>query len=373
MNIYFVGLSDVPYKKRAIDIRLLSFAKLFNSLGHSVKIINRLSNSDKCDMYIPNNIIIKHVCKAKSVLSFIWSIIKEPFFLLKENKNEKIDVIHIASGHYFDLLIYKIISKITKSKLIYHYCEYRSAFVNQNIYHRINGRLMNTKGPKLWDGAICISHFLEDKAKEYNNTVKTIIVPPICDFNDFINIEPYQADKKYILFCGSVGFEDTIDLINKSYQKSSISNSHDLYFVLSGSDTKISSVKSKSNINTKFYKNLEYNELISLFKGASALLIPLRNTIQDIARFPNKICEYVASKGLVITTQNGEMPYYFIDKENGLLAKNFDVDSYKNTLDWLNENINDIDKIKEKSYNVGINNFNIRSYEDKIKEFLNSL
>ena len=373
MNIYFVGLSDVPYKKRAIDIRLLSFAKLFNSLGNSVRIVNRLSSIDKCDMYIPSEIDIKYVCKYRSRLSFLLSIIKEPFFLLKENRKQKIDIIHVASGHYFDLLIYKSIAKITNSKLIYHYCEYRSAFVNQNIYHRINGKLMNTKGPKLWDGAICISHFLEDKAKEYNGNIKTIIVPPICDFNDFVNIKPHNSNKKYILFCGSVGFKDTIDLINDAYQKSKISCNHDLYFVLSGNDEKISLVKSKSNENTKFYKNLEYNQLISLFKGATALLIPLRNTVQDIARFPNKICEYVAANGLVVTTHNGEMPYYFIDKKSGLLAKKFEVESYKDSLDWLNDNVNNIDKIKEESYKNGFQYFNINSYKNKIDNFLNLL
>lgn len=373
MNIYFVGLSDVPYKKRAIDIRLLSFAKLFDTLGHSVKIINRLSSINECDMYIPENINVKYICKSTSVISFIWSIIKEPFFLLKENKKEKIDIIHVASGHYFDLVIYKIIARITKSKLIYHYCEYRSAFPDQNLYHKMNGKLINKKGPKIWDGAICISHYLENKTLEINKDVKTIIVPPICDFKEFKNITPYQTEKKYILFCGSVGFTETIDLIIESYKKSSINKNLDLYLVLSGSDTKISLIKQKTNNNTKFFKNIEYSKLISLFKGATALLIPLRNTIQDTARFPNKICEYVASESVVVTTKYGEMPYYFIDKEDALLSDDFNVDAYASKLDWIDNNVDNLDNIKKNSYTKGINSFDLYSYKEKFEKYLKSL
>ena len=43
MNIVFVGLSGVPYARRAIDTRLLSFANLFTSSNHDVVILNRYS------------------------------------------------------------------------------------------------------------------------------------------------------------------------------------------------------------------------------------------------------------------------------------------------------------------------------------------
>ena len=52
-----------------------------------------------------------------------------------------------------------------------------------------------------------------------------------------------------------------------------------------------------------------YNE----FFNSEALLIPLRNTIQDIARFPNKLSEYVGVSGLIITTDVGEIKDYFIN------------------------------------------------------------
>ncbi len=373
MNIYIAGLSDVPFKKRATDIRLLSFAKLFDSLGHSVTIINRLSSVNKCDMHIPKDVNIEYVCKAKGILSLFWGTIKEPFKLLRLNKKKKIDVIIVTSGHYFDLLIYKLVTIITKSKLVYHYCEYRSSIDRKSLYHKINGKLIDYKGPKLCDAAICISHFLENRIKERNHKIKTVIVPPICDFTDLENIQPHNTSKGYILFCGSVGYYETIDLIINAFHKSKINKILDLYLVLSGDSDQISMVKQKTGTNTIFFTSLEYAKLISLMKGASGLLIPLKNNIRDIARFPNKICEYIAAHGIVISTNFGEIPYYFKDKENALLANDFEIDAYANTLDWLCDNINDLDRIKKESYIVGKEYFNTNSYKKQITDFLSSI
>lgn len=373
MNIYFVGLSDVPFKKRAIDIRLLSFAKLFDSLGHKVIILNRLSGVSKCDMEIPERVTISYVQKSRNALSLLVAIAKEPFWLLKLHKCNKIDVLHLASGHFFDLAIYWLVCKLAGAKLIYHYCEFRSAFPNQNIYHKINGKLMNKVGPKLWDGSICISHFLEEKSKKYNKNVQTIIVPPICSFKQFEKVQAYNADKPYILFCGSVAFTETIELILDSYNNSKMKDVGDLYLILAGENDSINKIKIRCDSRVKFYKGLEYSKLISMIKGACGLLIPLRNTIQDKARFPNKICEYVGSGGLVLTTNIGEMPYYFTDKVDSVLATEFTVSSYSQAMDWVVDNQNRLADMKAKSYEKGIESFDLYSYKHKINNFLNNL
>ena len=43
MKIFFVGLSGVPYASRACDIRLDSFALLFQKCGYDVTVLNRYS------------------------------------------------------------------------------------------------------------------------------------------------------------------------------------------------------------------------------------------------------------------------------------------------------------------------------------------
>lgn len=379
MNIIFVGLSGVPYQKRAIDIRLLAFAELFVKIGHRVLILNRNAiEYQKSDMSIAEGIEVLYVIskqpknKIEYIFNFILAIILEPFRLLRIHRAKRIDVIHVASGHYVDILIYKAISKITGAKLVYHYCEYRSAFITKSPYHIINGKLVNKCAPKLWDGAICISNFLVEKTKEVNKEVKTVKVPPICDFDFFDKIEAEQDNSQYILFCGSVNFHETIDLIISSYYKSRIHNTIKLKLVLNGNQNLIDEIKEKYP-EVLILQRLEYSKLISLYKGAIALLIPLRSTIQDTARFPNKICEYLGSAGVLVTTNHGEMPYYFKDKINALVADDFELNSYSRSLDWLSDNSMNLDMLRINSYRTGREYFHQYSYSKAMSEFLSDL
>ena len=99
-------------------------------------------------------------------------------------------------------------------------------------------------------------------------------------------------------------------------------------------------------------------------------MIPLRNTIQDIARFPNKVCEYAASKGVIVSTVYGEPAYFFEDKVSALIADDFSVDALTEKLDWLYDNENEIECIGQRGYEIGTEMFNLNSYQTKIKEFL---
>ena len=118
--------------------------------------------------------------------------------------------------------------------------------------------------------------------------------------------------------------------------------------------------------------DLPYNELIQHYKGASALLIPLRNTIRDIARFPNKVCEYCASESVVITTGYGEMVYLFKDGQNAFVANDFTVEEFSSALNRFGKN-NDQRQVGRESYQLGLKKFNIDSYVDETKQFIESL
>ena len=74
--------------------------------------------------------------------------------------------------------------------------------------------------------------------------------------------------------------------------------------------------------------NIAYQDLLSLYKRADVLLIPLRDTIQDNARFPHKIGEYTASKRPILSTNSGELKYYFKDGVSALLTEEYSENAY---------------------------------------------
>ncbi len=61
---------------------------------------------------------------------------------------------------------------------------------------------------------------------------------------------------------------------------------------------------------------------------AKALLIPLRPTLQDTARFPHKIGEYLASGNPIITTNYGEVKHHFRQGETAFIAEEYKVAAY---------------------------------------------
>ena len=171
------------------------------------------------------------------------------------------------------------------------------------------------------------------------------------------------------MFCGSAGYFDVVKFIIDSYNKSAIKNSKKLLLVLSGSDAQLDRVR-EYEANAIIRTKLPYNMLVAYYKHAYGLMIPLRNTTEDIARFPNKVCEYTAAKGLIITTCYGEMPYYFKNGENAIVAEDCTVDAIAKRLDEVEAGKYDVELIRKNCYKTGLDNFSIGAYKNKLYKFL---
>ena len=376
MKIVFVGLGGVPFSNRAIDVRQKAFADLFVSLGYEVDIVNRFSSIKNKNEKTPYKIFEpfkKKVCKRRIsfIFFYILALLGEPFLLFKSSMRKHIDVLFVSSAHFVDMLVYKIISIFIGAKIVYQYCEERKA-MGGGLYHKINGHLVHRYAPKLWDGAICISHYLKDNCLKRNNSLKTLLVYPICDFDEIDALGHFEVEEKdYVLFCGSLGYMEIIKFIVNSYRKSSINKTLKLLMVLGGNKQSFERMK-LDYPDVVFKQNLSYDRLIAYFRNAKALLIPMRNNIRDIARYPNKICEYSASKGLIVTTDYGEIPYTFEDGVNALVADRYTIDCYAKKLDEILTSPS-LDSIKEKCYETGKYYFNVSAYTNKIKDFISQI
>lgn len=377
MKIVFVGLSGVPRCMRACDVRLTSFANLL-SRNHDVIILNRFSNQGTKkaqDLSISNNVQIKEIIPSCNVSKFLvpfffaLSVLIEPIELFLSHRKKKIDIIHIYSNHYIDFLLYKVFALVIGAKVVYQYVEFRSSFKKRNLYHSLNAKLCDKYGPYLWDGVIPISDYLEKHTLSINR-ISSCKVSPLCDFSQFDkSYEIRPVVEPYILYCGKVGYETAIQKILDAYRDSKLFKRIKLVLVLSGNQSIIDKYISEASYYTVCTK-LPYDTLISYYSNATCLLIPLDNTIKDIARSPNKLCEYVASHGAIITTNIGEAGLYFEDGVNAIVAENDTTEALKLCFDRLAEGEYDIDKIKEKSYLTGKSIFDINAYEDKLNRFL---
>ena len=378
MTIAFVGLAGVPYLGRACDPRLAAEANLL-SAKNDIIIINRYSSLKTPTLQgvqLANNVHVIEIIKRRktgkfsSALLYVLSVLLEPLCLVHLRMRGKVSYLHLYTGHYIDFVLYWVISRIIGAKTVNDYVEYRTAKGERNLYDKINNYLCDFKGAHLWDKCISISNFLEEKVVAVKPKIPVIKVTPLCDFPLFDSIEEdVDITEQYILFCGSAAYFEVVKQIIDAYRASKIRESAKLLLILSGSDENI------RRVHTYFEKaiirhNLAYNQLIAYYKRAFALMIPLRDTIEDIARFPNKICEYTAASGLIVTTNYGEIKYYFKDGVNAVVANECSTESIAQKLDDVAGGKYDILRMKKNCYETGCANFSIEAYRKSLNDFL---
>jgi glycosyltransferase involved in cell wall biosynthesis len=379
MRILFCGQSQYPNNSNATMNRYVSIAKAMSD-ENEIIFVNRTPFQEINSFSANNDFKVIDVCnqkfRPKKFLKRFFFKLFSPIFefwaFRNLNKSKKIDWVNVYTQYFGLCLFYYFLSKIFRFKTILHYVEIRSEFKNRNLFLKLNDFLYDNYVMFLFDRYLPISRFLDEYLKEKNVNVNTLIIPPICDFGQFKSLKCHNniADS-YFLYCGSSAYTEVILFIIEAFEKIKTDNSVKLYLVLNGPiSVQIKELLERNFGRIKLFSKLDYNELICLYKNSIALLIPLRNTKQDEARFPQKICEYLASGKIVISTNFGEVRWYFKDMENSLIANDYDVTAYSEKMDWVFLNSQNLKAIEERAYKTGKDFFDINAYRKSIKLFL---
>ena len=207
-------------------------------------------------------------------------------------------------------------------------------------------------------------------------------IPAICDFSEFEFQKKVGTDLG-LMYCGSIFYLPVIYFIIELYTKLRDSGiySGDLVFAIGmGGKDQIVFDQLINYINTNPYSksiqvraNVPFEELISMYLQSELLIVPLRNTIPDIAGFHHKIGEYTAAGKPIISSNFGELQYYFKDGISAILADDYTLDSYFNKLSEVLENKENLISIAAEGHKVGEKYLNYESYADPLKVFLHNL
>lgn len=383
MRILFCGLSGIPNKASASINRYLAIGQTLRD-NNEIIFINRfpLFKEKEFQSYedYPFKIIDATNTKFRPASFIKRNFLKLTSFLYefdairRLNKEKKIDWVNIYTQYFGIFMLYYFYSKIFGYKTILHYVEFRSKFIKRSFFFRINDLLFDKIAVLLCDVIIPISTTLDSYVKSINPGAKTLIIPPICDFNYFASVETELSDKKYFVFCSSISYEEVILFVIQSYLKLKDNEHVDLHLVINGKieNQTINNLILENNKKIFLFSNLSYEKLIAKYKASLAALIPLRNTVQDCARFPQKICEFLASNRPIITTPYGEINNYFTSEKDAIIAKEFDTQSYSEQMEWAITHSEELEKITRNSYFIGIQHFNIESYSSKINNILSN-
>jgi len=387
-SIVFLGYNDFPHGLAEVQ-KIILISKSLISTGNNVTVICRNGYHNIADgteikvTGIYEN--IKYIYASGSCfrnsnffkrrLNEIKGKIKEFLLLRKYKKNNDLDCAILSTRNFYLVLYYRILSKILGFKIVLNYVEYYSAQKKEywEIRQKLNDTLFDTYAPSLSDAVLPISEFLINHINRVSSSKTYLKIPGLTDLSKYDGIETLQ-NESYFLYCGAAGYKEIILFIIDSFELIE-NNICYLYLIVNGAANEIDEIKNyinntKQKHRIKIFSNLTQKELFTYYKNALALLIPLRPTFQDIARFPHKTGEYLASGNPVISTNYGEIKFYFRDGENILLAESYDINLFAEKMQFVINNPSQAKKIGFEGKNMAIKLFDYRYKAKEIDEFL---
>lgn len=384
-TIIYLGFNYFPFGFAPGERqKLISKALIEN--GYRVVIIARRGSLKKTSVHLPYKGKIEGIhymytsgtaYRPKSFLKRnllkIYGVISEFFLIASLCTTSKVDYVFIYSRVLILQRYYYFLSRIFKFKIVTDYTEKASAWAGISK----NFDKFERYSPIYTHGSFCISDYLMQATRDINPSLPLLKVPVICDLQKIQNLTPKTENHKYFLFCGTLFYQEVIEFIVDSFLLCQNKNVN-LFLVVNGGDKQrefftsyIDKCPKKAFIRT--FSDLEYDQLIGLYKGAEALLIPLRSTIQDIARFPHKIGEYTASGRPIITTNVGEIPLYFSDMHNALISDDITPGSFKEKMDFVIKNPAEADRIGQNGMQAAAQHFDYHAIGKTIVPFLKKL
>lgn len=311
--------------------------------------------------------------------SVFWGEIKNiPHFFkfLKERStgSDK-NVLVVELPLYHNYLAYVLCGKKLGYKIIVIAHEWSPTLIHNGLYSKVSSFLYTRTFGYFIDGAFPISEYIINKMEHFKKPYYK--VPAIADFS-VVPIEYSNRDSGFFVYCASANYSRVANLIIESYYEYRQNNGKfALKMILSGTEKAINDIKnvaSKLSIDSfvSFYSKIPYEELLHYYRNAAALLIPLDpNYEQDTARFPQKIAEYCSMARPIITTDVGEVDFYFSD-DNSIKAA-FTKESLAEKMKWVEDNEENAAIIGENGYLLGLKEFEFRGCGKKMYNFLNSL
>ena len=285
----------------------------------------------------------------------------------------------VSNRNVVHILRYKFYAWFLGFPLVINLVEKASSMEHkESIIKKANNYLIDKWTMGFFDGALPISNDLMNFYNTVSSTNPRMKVPIICDFEKFKQARDTDVEP-YFLYCGSFHYVEVRNFVVKAFNGISENENINLYMIVSGGSKK-ETKQLQNDVNkvfktdrVKLFSDIPYEQLVQLYINALALLIPLRNTVQDASRFPHKIGEYLASGNVVITTAVGEIKNYFEDEKTALIAENYDVDNFTEKMKYVLQNPEKAKKIGLKGKEMGLKEFNYKSQAPRLKSYLEKL
>ncbi|WP_290793250.1 glycosyltransferase [Flavihumibacter sp. UBA7668] len=388
LNVCFVGTSGFPFGLAQVERQKL-ISKGLQKAGASVLIINRYGQQPEGarqdllhqaefegvpfvyasgNPYRPSSFLQRNMEKLKGMLNEFFIIRKE-----KRQNQQKKTVILVSTLSFYNIVYYKLVSLLLGISLVIDNVEFFSSMnIPKSRLVKWDNKLYDQYSGALANKVVAISHFLADIAAKQKDRKNILQIPSIVEFEKFQSSA--SAEEPFFLYCGHAGYYEVISFILSSYELLK-EDRYALYLVSNGSEWEMKRLKeriasSPKASRIKLFSRLPLQELIDLYMTSRALLIPLRPTQQDIARFPHKIGEYCAAKKVILSTKIGEVAHFFKDGDTALICDQYDETEFATKMQFVMEHPEEATAIGLRGHELGVQYFDHKALGIKLKLFL---
>jgi len=297
-------------------------------------------------------------------------LFNEARFYRELSKNHNLRGALVSTNKFYNVLFYFILGKVFNISTVIDTVEYWTSNKDIKGWKKLDKYFYDKFYFLFADNIICISDFLINKVSKSKRR-NLIKIPSITDFEKFTITDNNQLIKgKYFLFCGSKAYFDIIDFVVLSFE---ILNHYDVNLVLvtENTDNLLNRIKKSTRKDQILVKtNIAYSDLVNLYCHSQALIIPMRNSDQDRARFPHKISEYCAAYRPIITNRIGEINNYF-SESNSYICEEYDKKEYAEAMQKVISDPLKAARIAKQSYETGLSHFNYKSYSKALVNLFN--
>jgi glycosyltransferase involved in cell wall biosynthesis len=305
--------------------------------------------------------------------------LKELNFLRQQKRKGELQACIVSTMKIHVLWLYRVWLKLINVPLILDYVELNSSISSRTgRWKRINDYLFDRFAVKLSDAVTPISEFLIGQVQTTAGNKPFHKLPILCDFEKF-DPSGWQEDEIRFMYCGAASYLPLIDFVLEAFRFFDLSQTGKnvfLDFILGGTEQELNTVQHavsnhKNSANIRVFPNVPHAQIPGYYAMASALLIPLRPTVQDAARFPHKLGEYLASGRPVITTSFGEIKHYdFLDEQTALVAADYDAGLFYEKMQFILDDPERARLIGARGREMGLKNFNYKTLAAGLKNFI---
>jgi len=251
------------------------------------------------------------------------------------------------------LIYFSLLGHLLGFEVILNYVELKSSFISiRNVFWRLHNSLFDRYAFGFTDAVIPISYRLEQQVHRFSRKPGSLRVPAIADPHRYISKRRQHSSSPYFAFCGSIGHIEIVEFILESFLIYREHGSIGITLIVNGKTeefTHLSNIIESSGLGdtVKVVSDLTDDELAQVYANAYALLIPLRENVQDEARFPHKIAEYCFAGRPLVSTNFGEVKRLFTDKVNAVVCSKYNPREFSECLRYLSDNPAKADYIGE--------------------------